>query len=51
MSALIHEDLAMRSRAIVEFGLSVEAELFLFGRPLFKILNAMGLSGIDLMTN
>jgi len=42
LSALIREDLAMRSRAIVEFGLSLEAELFIFGRPLFKILNARG---------
>ena len=30
----------------VEFGLSVEAELFLFGRPLFKVLSARGLVGI-----
>jgi Fe-S-cluster containining protein len=42
LSALMHEDLAIRSRAVVEFGLSVEAELFIFGRPLFKILNARG---------
>ena len=46
LSALIHEDLAIRSRAIAEFGLSVEAELFIFGRPLFKILNARGFQTI-----
>ena len=40
--ALVNEDLAIRSRAIAEFGLSLEAELFVFGRPLFKILNARG---------
>jgi len=51
MSALIHEDLAIRSRAIAEFGLSVEAELFIFGRPLFKILNARGVQTIHLMTS
>ena len=51
LSALIHEDLAIRSRAIVEFGLSVEAELFVFGRPLFKILSARGFQTINLMTN
>lgn len=49
LSALIHEDLAIRSQAIVEFGLSVEAELFIFGRPLFKILNARGVQVINLM--
>ena len=43
LAALVHHDLAIRSRAISEFGLSLEAELFLFGRPLFKLLNARGL--------
>jgi len=47
LSALIHEDLAMRSRAIDEFQLSVEAELFIFGRPLFKILNARGFRALS----
>lgn len=42
LTALVHKDLAIRSRAVVEFGLSLEAELFLFGRPLFKILSARG---------
>ncbi len=51
LTVLIHEDLAIRSRAIAEFGLSLEAELFVFGRPLFKILNARGLQVIDLMEN
>jgi len=43
LTALVHQDLAIRSRAISEFGLSLEAELFLFGRPLFKVLSAKGL--------
>jgi hypothetical protein len=43
LTALVHQDLALRSRAVSAFGLSVEAELFYFGRPLFKILSARGL--------
>jgi len=42
LTSLVHRDLTIRSRAISEFGLSLEAELFLFGRPLFKILSARG---------
>jgi Fe-S-cluster containining protein len=42
LTALVHRDIAIRSMAIAEFGLSLEAELFLFGRPLFKILSARG---------
>ncbi len=43
LAHLIELDLALRSKAVSEFGLSLEAELFLFGRPLFKILNLRGL--------
>jgi Fe-S-cluster containining protein len=42
LAALIHQDLSIRSQAISEFSLSLEAELFFFGRPLFKILSARG---------
>ena len=42
LATLIHKDLAIRSKAVSEFGLSLEAELFIFGRPLFKILSARG---------
>ena len=42
LDALVRRDLALRSKAISEFGLSLEAELFIFGRPLFKILSARG---------
>ncbi len=42
LTSMVHQDLAIRSRAISEFGLSLETELFLFGRPLFKILSARG---------
>ena len=43
LTALVHMDLSIRSRAVAALGLSVEAELFYFGRPLFKILNSRGL--------
>jgi len=42
LTAMVHQDLAIRSKAISEFGLSLEAELFLFGRPLFKVLSSRG---------
>ena len=42
LTALVQQDLAIRSRAIAKFGLSLEDELFIFGRPLFKILSARG---------
>jgi hypothetical protein len=42
LAALAHQDLAIRSQAVAEFGLSLEVELFIFGRPLFKILSARG---------
>ena len=42
LTAMVHRDLAIRSKAVSEFGLSLEAELFLFGRPLFKVLSARG---------
>jgi len=42
LTALLHHDIVLRSRAVSEFGLSLEAELFIFGRPLFKILSARG---------
>ena len=42
LTALVHRDLAMRSRAISEFGLSLGAELFILGRPLFKVLSSRG---------
>ena len=42
LTALVHRDLAIRSKAVSEYGLSLEAELFFFGRPLFKILSARG---------
>lgn len=43
LSYLINTDLAIRSEACDRFDLSLELELFFFGRPLFKILEQFGL--------
>jgi Fe-S-cluster containining protein len=42
LTALAHHDIVIRTQAVSEFGLSLEAELFFFGRPLFKLLGARG---------
>lgn len=44
LTELVRKDLSIRSYAISELGLQVEFELFIFGRPLFKVLSAHGLS-------
>lgn len=44
LTELVSRDLAIRSYAISELGLREEFELFIFGRPLFKTLNAHGIS-------
>lgn len=44
LTELARKDLATRSQAQSDFGLSLPLELFLFGRPLFKLLRARGLS-------
>lgn len=44
LTEIVRKDLAIRSYAISELGLQKEYELFIFGRPLFKLLNARGLS-------
>jgi Fe-S-cluster containining protein len=41
---LVRKDLAIRSHAISEFGLKADFEFFIFGRPLFKVLSAFGIS-------
>lgn len=51
LTALVQKDLAIRSKAIAEFGLSLEAELFVFGRPLFKLLVARGFQFMESETN
>jgi Fe-S-cluster containining protein len=50
LTALLHRDIELRRSAVSEFGLSLEAELFIFGRPLFKILSARGFKFANLLT-
>ncbi|HEB50490.1 MAG TPA: YkgJ family cysteine cluster protein [Desulfobulbus sp.] len=42
LTGLVSRDLAIRSRAAARHGLSVELELFCFGRPLFQVLVPLG---------
>ncbi len=44
LKELVQKDLAIRSYAISEFGLKADFEFFIFGRPLFKVLSAFGIS-------
>lgn len=43
LEALVHLDLDLRSRAVAAHRLSLERELFLFGRPLFQLLAPLGI--------
>ena len=43
LTAVVNMDLAIRERAIHDFGLSVPLELFYFGRPLFHLLAPLGI--------
>jgi Fe-S-cluster containining protein len=44
LSALVHRDISIRSYAVSELGLDIEFELFVFGRPMVKIIADRGLS-------
>lgn len=44
LSRLVQLDLGIRAKAGGDFGLSVEQELFYFGRPLFQLLQLVGFS-------
>ncbi|MEW6447204.1 MAG: YkgJ family cysteine cluster protein [Bacillota bacterium] len=44
LGALARKDLAIRLYAVSELGLREEFELFIFGRPLFKVLRACGIT-------
>jgi len=44
LTELVRKDLAIRSYAVSEFGLKADFEFFIFGRPLFKVLGAFGIS-------
>jgi hypothetical protein len=41
---LVDADLAFRSRVVQEMKLSLAMELFLFGRPIFQLLQTVGMS-------
>ncbi len=45
----VNLDLAVRSKAAREFGLSVDRELFYFGRPLFQLLQPLGFTVTESM--
>lgn len=44
LTELVRADLAIRSQSCTRFNLSLDLELFLFGRPLFKILHEFGIN-------
>ena len=46
-AGLVRRDLALRERAIGDPNLTPELELFLLGRPLFTMLDALGLAMIE----
>jgi len=50
MAKIVQDDLSIRSNALAEFTLPLAVELFLLGRPLFKILGNRGISVQKIMT-
>ena len=44
LEQLVNEDLRFRDRLVREKGLELDLELFLFGRPLFQLLQPLGFS-------
>lgn len=44
LNEIVTKDLAIRAKATEQFGLSVAVEMFVMGRPLFKILAGRGFS-------
>ncbi len=43
LTGIIREDLAIRTRAVAQFHLSLPLELFYFGRPVFQVIRKEGL--------
>jgi hypothetical protein len=39
---MINEDIRIRTRAVQEFNITLAEELFYFGRPLFQLLQQVG---------
>ena len=46
LEALVKLDLGLRTRAVAAHQLSVERELFLFGRPIFHLLAPLGIRAV-----
>jgi Fe-S-cluster containining protein len=44
LERLVREDMAFRAEAVSRFNLPLSVELFVFGRPLFKLLSCRGVS-------
>ncbi|RUM33325.1 MAG: hypothetical protein DSY50_08440 [Desulfobulbus sp.] len=44
LTRLVHLDLDMRDKAARDFNLSVQLEMFYFGRPLFQLLRPVGIT-------
>ncbi len=44
LEELVREDLTFRAEVVSELSLPLSVELFIFGRPLFKLLSGMGIS-------
>jgi hypothetical protein len=47
LEAAVIRDLGFRGRITAEFGLSVDWELFYFGRPIFQLLQPLGLQAVN----
>jgi len=50
MERLINDDLVFRDHLIREKGLALNDELFLFGRPIFQLLQPLGFSVVQSYT-
>lgn len=44
---LVQQDLAIRTEAVKQFGLSLQLELFYFGRPMFQLLSSLGVKVVQ----
>jgi Fe-S-cluster containining protein len=51
LAEIVDEDLSIRSKALSEFALPLAVELFILGRPLFKLLSSRGISVRDLLSS
>ncbi len=47
LEQLVNLDLQIRSKSVKEFGLSLDQELFYFGRPLFQLLQQLGITAVE----